>query len=205
MIYILKKLKYNKDNIFSLLYKLKMSYAIYNKEYFENTENVVTDTEFYESIAKIRLFLEHNKEYIERDEYKDLIRTIPTEVCIHCQCVYFHNYNDCGIEEGYGNYGEWICDDCQKKCRENGLFELPSEREITREITKSELQISEMNEENEVCSICLDELRICEGVGEYEQQEVNITLPCEHQLCRCCYYKMSDDKCPLCRAQFDKL
>jgi len=183
------------------------TYAIYEKEYIE--KNVSTDV-FYKSIAKAYSFLKKQKNNgIElRDEYETLFISMLniTEECLDCNCVYFHNYCDVGIEEGRGEIDGWKCHECLKKYDENNLFAFQSEREESREFKKTELQISETNEE-EKCCICLDELKICEIDGCYGENEKNVSLnPCGHVLCAKCNFDLVNSSneaiiCPLCRTQ----
>ena len=180
-----------------------MSYAIYNREYF--TDNDVSEDEFYESTAKIYSFLKNNKCNIEIEKYKTMLQLIPIEECLDCGCIYFHNYGDCGIEEGRGEIDGWKCEECLKKYEENNLFAFQSERHKSREFKKTELQIPEINEE-EKCCICLDELKICEIDGCYGENEKNVSLnPCGHTLCAKCNFDLinsnEDIMCPLCRTQ----
>ena len=180
-----------------------MSYAIYNREYF--TDNDVSVDEFYKSTAKIYSFLKNNKCKIEREKYKTMLQLIPIEECLDCGCIYFHNYGDCGIEEGRGEIDGWKCEECLKKYEENNLFAFQSERHESREFKKTELQIPEINEE-EKCCICLDELKICEIDGWYGKNEKNVSLnPCGHTLCAKCNFDLinsnEDIMCPLCRTQ----
>jgi hypothetical protein len=182
-----------------------MSYAIYERQYI--TDNDVSGSDFYESIAKIYSFLKNNKCDIVREQYKTVLELIPIEECLDCGCIYFHNYGDVGIEEGEGYMEEWKCTNCVTKYQENDLLTFESTRQECREIKKSELQISETNEE-EKCSICLDELRICE-INSWETNEKNVSLyPCAHTLCAKCNFDLinsnEDIICPLCRTQIVK-
>jgi hypothetical protein len=189
-----------------------MSYAIYEKEYITNN-NVSTD-EFYESMAKVYSFLKTQKTngIKLRDEYGIGYETLfismlnVTEECLDCNCVYFHNYCDVGIEEGRGEIDGWKCAECLKKYEENKLFAFECERKERRELKKTESQIPETNEE-EICCICLDELKIC-GIdsGDYDENEKNVSLnPCGHTLCAKCNFDLKNSNediiCPLCRTQ----
>lgn len=183
-----------------------MSYAIYEKEYI--TDNNVSTDEFFKSIAKVYSFLKNNKDDIVRDQYEDMLKIFPIEECSDCECIYFHNYCDVGIEEGEKYGGDWKCSNCLKKYEENKLFAFEERRKELREIKKAELQISETNEE-EKCCICLDELKICEiDGGDFEGvwSEKNVSLnPCGHTLCAKCNFDLVNKNdiimCPLCRCQ----
>lgn len=190
-----------------------MSYAIYEKEYIEKN---VSETVFYKSVTKVYSFLKKQKTngVKLRDEYGIGYETLfmsmlnITEECSDCNCVYFHNYCDVGIEEGEKYGGDWKCSNCLKKYEENKLFAFEERRKELREIKKSELQISETNEE-EKCCICLDELKICEIDGsdfEGVWTEKNVSFnPCGHTLCAKCNFDLVNKNdiimCPLCRCQ----
>ena len=89
---------------------------------------------------------------------------------------------------------------------ENKLFAFQCERKERRELKKTESQIPETNEE-EICCICLDELKICEiDSGDYDENEKNVLLnPCGHSLCAKCNFDLKNSNediiCPLCRTQ----
>jgi hypothetical protein len=179
-----------------------MSYAIYEKDYI--TDNNVSSDEFYKSIAKVYSFLKNNKDDLVRDEYKAMLELIPIDECLDCECIYFHNYGDVGIEEGEGEIEGWKCSDCVTKYEENDLFAFESRRQECREKQKGEMQILETNEE-EKCCICLDELKICEII-RWGVNEKNVSLnPCGHTLCAKCNFDLinsnEDIICPLCRTR----
>jgi hypothetical protein len=193
----------------------------------EYTEQVISDTDFYYSLRNVYAYLKQNNQTnIERlsNKYcrykvtdndgrnegagKQLI--IPMEECIDCKGVYFHNPDDCGIDEGEGYCENWICNHCLDERMEANIMPFDLDRQQLRESKKNEIiSAGIVLEEQEKCCICLDELISCEVEDHDGRIDKNKELICNHKLCGKCYFDLRKKSevhmyCPLCRTIIDE-
>jgi len=191
----------------------------------EYTEQNISCDEFYDSLRKVYAYLKQDNRFNKRINYEDCRYEIgdytgskgvagkqiiaPIEECYVCKAVYFHNPDDCGIDEGEGYYDDWICSTCLDERREGNIMVFDEERKELREDKKTQL-ISDgtIIEDQDKCCICLDELIICEIEDHNGVEEKNKTLVCNHIMCCKCYFDLKKTReeticCPLCRTNIE--
>jgi hypothetical protein len=195
----------------------------------EYTGQDISDDDFYSSLRNVYAYLKQNNYHnIERLNYEycrykvtngasshcggaGIQMIIPMEVCIDCKVAYFHNPDDCGIDEGEGYCEEWICNHCLDERTESNIMPFDGDRQQLRESKKNEIiSAGIIIEEQEKCCICLDELIICEVEDQDGRIDKNKELICNHKLCGKCYFDMKKQNieeeihCPLCRTKIDE-
>lgn len=198
----------------------------------EYTEQDISCEEFYSSLRNIYAYLNQTNIYrnnINRLRQEDCRykvtdenhcegwvgkhMIIPMEECIDCKSIYFHNPDDCGLDEGEGLSGaegiEWICSLCLREREEANIMPFNTDRKKLREGKKNEIINSGIViEEQDICCICFDELIICEVEDQDGRIDANKELSCNHKLCGKCYFDLrkrhtEEMCCPLCRTKID--
>lgn len=186
------------------------------------TEQNVSYDEFASSLVTIYAYLKQenrlNHQFCRYEIREDILNQkgwagkhiiIPMEECIDCERIYFHNPDDCGLDEGEGLVGdkgsEWICTKCLCIREEANIMPFDCDRAKLRYEKKVELINSGIKLENQdKCCICLDELIICEVDDSDGRIDKNKTLVCNHTTCGKCYFDLKKSTgenicCPLCR------
>jgi hypothetical protein len=195
---------------------------------FEESEYMEQDIsceKFYSSLRNVYAYLKQNNRYNDvRLNYEDcrykvtdenhcddwagknLI--IPMEECIDCKAIYFHNPDDCGLDEGEGYCSEWICSLCLDKREESNIMPFDIDRLELIERKKNEVINSGIViEEQDKCCICFNEFIICEVEDHDGRIDKIKELICNHKLCGKCYFDLKkrnteeDIYCPLCRTK----
>lgn len=196
---------------------------------FDETEyddqNISCD-EFYDSLRKVYAYLkqdnrlngefcryEISEEFSNRNGWCGKNMIIPMEECISCRIIYFHNPDDCGLDEGEGlahdDGSEWICSICLDKRTESNIIPFDKERKKLRDEKKNKLISVGVNIENQdKCCVCLDELIICEIEDSDGRIDKNKIFICNHSICGKCYFDMKKVQeenicCPLCRTNIE--
>ena len=188
------------------------------------TEQNITYEEFASSLVTVYSYLKQdnrlNGELCRYEIREDILNKkgwagkhiiIPMEECIDCRRIYFHNPDDCGLDEGEGLVGdegtEWICTKCLRIREDANIMPFDCDRAKLRYDKKVELINSGIDIENQdKCCICLDELIICEVDDRDSRTDKNKTLKCNHVMCGKCYFdnilkEQKIDTCPLCRVE----
>ena len=194
------------------------------------SEMNVTYNEFADSLEKVYAYLKQNDRinnencrYELGDNYgkkgdASKLMLIPMEECFDCKSIYFHNPDDCGIDEGQIYCNVWICSDCLEQKKKLNIIAFDEERKELRDEKKNVLISSGIIiEEQDKCCICLDELIICEVKDSNDVEEKNKKFVCNHSMCGKCYsdYKNSICSntensyeiilCPLCKTIIDHI